>query len=577
MKKKMLLILGILLLSSCSYVQPGIQPQSSSSSSEEVSSDEESSSLISSSVSSSQIISSSEESSSLESTLSSSSSNTSSAISSSSSSTSISYQGEDVNISILEVNDLHGYAYKSSYSGYNLSNIAGYVNDVRNENEVVLIANGDMFQGTAFSNLSHGLSVINALNTMDFDMMGIGNHEFDWTLDEVLVYWDKDLTNGEANFPLVNGNIRSNANDNKLVGEDDGDNNIFKYVITEKAGIKVGLISYIGDQTDSICANKFGSYYIDCYGNDDSKFISNVRSQAIECRNAGAEVIVLNFHEGNSSGVEELNYNQKFSQLVDDNGNYLIDAIINGHTHTSQTGSIARDGGLSVPIVQAGANCRGLGRIDLTISGTTHKVKSVDDNKVVYVSNMNNTSSATQNVLDEEYAKIKSTIEVPLSVSNVNVTKALIGKYFTELMKVYTGADYTFVNTGGIRSTGSISAGDDITIEHAYLINPFDNNIIYVEVTGASLLNYYNENASYNYWNSTFDSSLIDSSATYKIATIDYLYYGSYFQKHFSAYPALKVDVKCARDLLVDDLKLHPSSTSFDKSEIQLSQGTWPK
>ena len=128
---------------------------------------------------------------------------------------------ENINLSIVELNDMHGYAYESSYSSsFNLASFGYYVDKLQQQEEydnVIAIANGDMFQGTAFSNLSRGLSVINAMNEVGFDMMGIGNHEFDWGLDVVLKYFDGNLDNGEASFPLINGNVKDSLNNNKLM------------------------------------------------------------------------------------------------------------------------------------------------------------------------------------------------------------------------------------------------------------------------------------------------------------------------------------------------------------------------
>ena len=126
----------------------------------------------------------------------------------------------NVLLDIIEINDLHGYVNEAAKNKeYDLANIEYYIEEKRNleNNEVLLIANGDMFEGTAFSNLSMGLSTLNVLNEMNFDMMGIGNHEFSWGLDSILQYFDKDINNGEANFPLINGNIYK---DNKRYGEE---------------------------------------------------------------------------------------------------------------------------------------------------------------------------------------------------------------------------------------------------------------------------------------------------------------------------------------------------------------------
>ena len=117
---------------------------------------------------------------------------------------------EIFDLNIFELNDTHGYIEQNEHGKGGLSNVAKMIDDVRYQNtldDVVLIANGDMFQGTAISNVTDGLSVIEAMNEMDFDMMGIGNHEFDWGINKILRYFDNDATNGEANFPLINKQI----------------------------------------------------------------------------------------------------------------------------------------------------------------------------------------------------------------------------------------------------------------------------------------------------------------------------------------------------------------------------------
>ena len=160
----------------------------------------------------------------------------------------------DITLDIIEINDLHGYVDSASKTdGIDLSNISYYINEKRNtkDNEVVLIANGDMFEGTAFSNLSRGLSTLNVMNEMGFDAMGIGNHEYSWGLDSILQFFDKNEENGEANFPLINGNIYTSGKRN---GEENTNDNILPYTIVEKGDYKVGILSYIGNVASSISA-----------------------------------------------------------------------------------------------------------------------------------------------------------------------------------------------------------------------------------------------------------------------------------------------------------------------------------
>ena len=118
-----------------------------------------------------------------------------------------------VEIQILEMNDIHGHIEQDSAGKKGISNAAYLIDGIRAEDQydnTLLVANGDMFQETAISRLSYGRVVVDCMNEMGVDFMGVGNHEFDWGFNRVLNYFDGDESNGEANFPLINSNIYDN-------------------------------------------------------------------------------------------------------------------------------------------------------------------------------------------------------------------------------------------------------------------------------------------------------------------------------------------------------------------------------
>ena len=114
------------------------------------------------------------------------------------------------NLSIVAFNDTHGYIMQNEYGQYGISNVAHLVDEIRaekGEDNVLLIANGDMFQGTGLVRMSYGEVMIEVMNEMGFDACCLGNHEFDWDLPVILNYFDGEKENGEANFPLLNANV----------------------------------------------------------------------------------------------------------------------------------------------------------------------------------------------------------------------------------------------------------------------------------------------------------------------------------------------------------------------------------
>ncbi len=466
-----------------------------------------------------------------------------------------------LNIDIIELNDSHGYEYQSSSNpNYNLSNISYYVNQKRalENNEVVLVANGDMFEGTAFSALSYGGSVINSLNTLDFDMMGIGNHEFSWGLDKIFNFFDNDISNYEANFPLINGNVyKSNSMDR--FSEFDNNDKILPWTIVDKGDVKVGLLSYIGDLSSSISSQNLIDFKIKNDGINDLEFIEMVRNDAKKVKENGADIILLNIHGGNSNGINEYKFNDLFANLKDENNNYLIDAIINGHTHTKQSGYIKRLNGNDVPVVQASANCNGLGEINITYDLDNKKIVTTQANSYDLSSlvSANLKDEICQDVLDEEYEKVREIISEELCEFEYYASKTQLAKFMCDVLVKYLDADVAFFNNSSFRTmlpTGIIK------VEDLYNLYPFENKLVYLKIKGSSLKKWYKEEYNYQGFNSKFDESLLDDNTYYNVVTIDYTFYSTYFKKYVSDYELIKeYDIKL-RDVVKEELKLHKGS-----------------
>ena len=163
--------------------------------------------------------------------------------------------------------------------------------------DIVLFANGDMFQGTAVSNRSNGLAVLMAMNLLRFDAMGLGNHEFDWMLDTILPYWDGNNANGEADFPLLTANIRRLSAGGRLLADLSASDNIADGVIVRKEGLRIGLISCIGPLKNSILATAVADYEF-------TDVTEAVARTAERLKREGADLICVSIHDGDAGGVE---------------------------------------------------------------------------------------------------------------------------------------------------------------------------------------------------------------------------------------------------------------------------------
>lgn len=444
-------------------------------------------------------------------------------------------------LTILTINDLHGYIEQDEYGKNGISNMAYLVNEIRDENDyddVILIGNGDLFQGAFLSNRSYGEVIIDCMNAMEFDAIGIGNHEFDWGIEKILQYFDGIEENGEANFPLLNANIYS-VDDDSLLTVDNG--NVLESYVVEREGVEVGIISYIGNVYKSIAYDKVREYYFDL------NIAYSVEKVASNLKKEGVDFIIVNIH-GGSSNVYNYEYNQELADLKDKNGNYLVDVVINGHTHSKTMGQISRSGATSMPVIQAGEYGNYLGRITLDLDLIDMKVTSFEMEHLS-VSYAGTKHDETVQAIVDDYKERYPDEFLAVAGESIKYRNDYYN-WIGNVMLATTGADIAVHNTGGVRSTGNVTEGQNVMLSQLYEISPFDNNIYLLEVTYYELKELLDREVFY----SLRDGIELKPSGTYTLAVISYVYYWD--QLDGVRNENYDIDTNLfIRDILVEDIK----------------------
>jgi len=110
-------------------------------------------------------------------------------------------KSEEKDTVILHTNDVHGRIVeeKGVIGDAKLATVIEQERAKTNQTTLVVDA-GDAFQGLPISNSSKGEARAKILNEMDYDAMAVGNHEFDFGLDEAKKY--KEI----LKFPLLSSN-----------------------------------------------------------------------------------------------------------------------------------------------------------------------------------------------------------------------------------------------------------------------------------------------------------------------------------------------------------------------------------
>ena len=141
-------------------------------------------------------------------------------------------KSKDKKLTILHTNDMHSWIEpytKGKYKGMGgMAQRSALVKKIRSEEENVLLLDaGDIFQGTPYFNFFGGELEFKLMSEMGYDAATLGNHDFDNGLSGL----NKVLPH--AQFPFVSSNY--DFSKTELVCK-------FKpYKIFEKQGIKIGV------------------------------------------------------------------------------------------------------------------------------------------------------------------------------------------------------------------------------------------------------------------------------------------------------------------------------------------------
>ncbi len=372
-----------------------------------------------------------------------------------------------VPVTILFFNDLHGnlmpFEIKSGEKKQEVGGIArmaAVVRDIRAENSrsgvrtLVLVA-GDILQGTPMSTVFRGEPDIECLNAMGVDAMTVGNHEFDFGLENF------QKLRQRAAFPFLSANILEKATGRPLC-------NSF-LTVPLKEGLALTVIGVTTEDFLSITEPgnvvKLGV----------TGALPAVRQAYEQVRSRGPVVLLSH----NKHRID-----REIAAALPD-----LAAIIGGHDQVllspyEQVGS--------VPIFQAFERGIYLGRIDLRIDPASGKAALVNyaylpitaeiapDPKVAAI------VAGYQEKLGSRFKEVIGRADTLLNGERgrIRYQETALGNFVADIMAAHTGAPIALVNAGAMRT--SIQQGP-VTVEDVFKTVPFPNELVVIELTGAEI------------------------------------------------------------------------------------------
>lgn len=351
-------------------------------------------------------------------------------------------------VTILHTNDVHARlsALEDGRGGF--AALAAVIRDERAHcTGCILLNAGDLVQGSPVSTIFHGLPVFEIANMFGFDAATLGNHDFDYGWMQARRFVQA------AKYPIVSANV---------VGSDGQLFTPQPYVILRANGVRVAVIGAMTDDLHNLTTpSLMGEWH-------ESPMTAAVRKYAIQLRGESDLVVLL----GHITSEEEESLLRSAPE---------IPVLVTGHVHSGLEHEITREGRILVRVKAYGEE---LGRLELQVDtekkapvAWTWRRIPVDGSRIPPAADV----AAQVERWEEEVSR---RVDRPLAISARKFDQAAVRLLIEQAMREETGADFAFLNAGGVRDT--LPEGQ-LLVRNIWDVMPFDNRVVFGKFKGRDL------------------------------------------------------------------------------------------
>lgn len=368
-------------------------------------------------------------------------------------------------IDLLSINDFHG-SLKSEGKNIGAAKLAGEIKRLQKANpNTIFVSAGDLYQGSAMSNLKKGAPVSDMLKELKLEASAVGNHEFDWSRD-LLTTWAKD-----GNFDFLASNIYDKKTNKPVEWAK-------PYKVVVRDGKKIGLI---GIATPETAFKSNPANVADLEFKNPTEATNTWAKYLRETEKVDA-VIVLS-HLGAVQDAKTKVITGEAAELA--NTAKGIDGIICGHSHQYINGTVN-----NIPVVQGMYNGRAIAKLSVVFSKEGNLLSVTPDVLKLYERKDLVDDAAVKAIYDKYDSSLAPLLnEVVTTLPNElphdrTLGLSPLGQFITREMTKISKTDIALVNGGGLRAP---LAKGDLTVGKLYEVMPFDNTLVTMKLKGSDL------------------------------------------------------------------------------------------
>lgn len=278
---------------------------------------------------------------------------------------------------ILYTNDEHGWIERSQNSkgAANMMGLWQEKEGYDGGDDFLILSGGDNWLGPPISNLFEGESVVDVMNTMQYDASAVGNHEFEFGVTNLYNRIE------QAEFPYLSANIRKKTT---------GERPCFAtpYILKEINDVMVGIIGLSLVSTPNNTVTDFVKDYVFI------DYLTALEEIVPQVKSDGADLLIVIAHTS-------------YSNLIDLAPNLInmgISVIGGGHCHREMIPQIITTNKGKLAVIQADPYLESYAKVEISFDKIGKKIISMDVSS--HINEESDPDSAVKNVVSHWKDKI---------------------------------------------------------------------------------------------------------------------------------------------------------------------------